>query len=306
MLSIFIPVFFAEATPQVAANVAEEALRKVAKGVKREVVGNLQIEGASAKLRDLVIDVRPRSGSSADESLRQFSTSDLVPNTCKSLTLRPVISAYNARVIYRYSAGRSVPPVDVEIGSGDCDGYDARLRSTAVPAPTGLQNFEFKGIRSTDTAAMHFGKWGSILRTLPACQTGTGRFGIPTMYCSFADHELSGARFTMSAGFEPNGVLREISGLSDVEYQSVVVRAFEQKYGRYQSSEVISFQDWIGREAKINQYTWKFNDGTLTIGPDLSSDRKKIYTKFLFMTTPYERAVEEMRRRTAIRPKVDF
>lgn len=181
----------------------------------------------------------------------------------------------------------------------------AEAAASDSSADSGLPLFEFKGIHSADTADMHVAKWGSLAKSIPACQMG-GRFGIATIFCSFADRTVSGVNFSLSAGFVVKGSLREISGLGDIGYLETLHSAFENKYGRAKFRGFETFQDGAGRETQIPKYAWDFSDGHMILGPELSYDKKRLYTRFRFTTSSFEREISAEIELTKPRPTVDF
>lgn len=170
-------------------------------------------------------------------------------------------------------------------------------------APSGeVVPFEFKGVRVGDTAASHANKWAGVSKGMAACSHASGRFGIPMMYCDFADGSVSGVRFSLSAGFGADGALREISGLGDLDSLELVRAAFEQKYGRSSEASKISFSSTFNRNISYNRYAWEFTDGILYLSPELSLDKKRIRTEILFLSFDYMHQIRD----NLPKPRVDF
>lgn len=148
-----------------------------------------------------------------------------------------------------------------------------------------LPNFEFKGVKATDTYDQHAAEFQK-------CEKYFNFNG-----CRFKAGEVAGVLVGPEAGWGTDGKLMTIrASFADFSYDKINA-GFQQKWGKPDAYTEIEAQNGFGAKIKIPTSVWHFAEGDMTlIGPDFRHD-----CSFAFRTHAYQAYLDSLDK-----PKADF
>lgn len=160
------------------------------------------------------------------------------------------------------------------------------LFGTAQSTPSGLQHFEFKGVKPADTKAMHAGRIAKCDRYFQADG------------CTLKDDKVGGISVNPRFMFADDGSgLRRIRGDFIGANYPVLLASFKAKWGSPSKESETVVQNGYGATLRIPDATWGFVEGEMTItGPDFKGWGQIHYRSRSVIAAEVQ----------ASRPKVDF
>lgn len=160
------------------------------------------------------------------------------------------------------------------------------LIGSAQASTAGLQHFDFKGVKPTDTRAMHQPK-------IEKCERYFKADG-----CTFKDKTVAGIPLNPKFMFADDGSgLRRIRGDFLASSYPVLLSSFKAKWGEPTAHTNATVQNGYGATLTIPSTTWEFVEGVMTItGPDFKGWGSIHYRSRAVMEAEAE----------AAKPKVDF
>ncbi len=279
----------------------QKLVAQMAQAVTLGTHDQIEIVAATSRGKVLVLAWRPARGAEDVGALNAAKATLM----CDTLYLRTAMVKRGVEVELRRSPGSEVNHFTADV----CAELDRQRRTDKDSvSPSGSKEFEFRGIRTKDTAAMHTSQWGNSMPKRLGCEDhgpSYARFGVNVTSCYFADGTVSGLRMmNLSASFDTNGPLTSISGFADGERFSLLYNAFTLKYGEPSNINAPKYRNMLGEERIFPIANWQFDDGNLQLRHDPKNGGK--YVRLEFKTNLEISRQKAWNDRHTLKPKVDF